>query len=215
MSAGREVDNFPFHVQWAQTPVQWWNQLIWASGGALNPLKCCCKVHFWSPNSPLLHEAVNIPINNDPILPPIPVLAPHDGTWYLGIYVNQAGTTKPMETHIWHKAVLYTKAFQQTHMSHQEAGVLYCLCSLPALFLFPPCSLAPPSPPRMHSLTVHFHHPQQNRFPLQLTMKCCFHTKEHWWSQAMPSCSWTKCSADNYSPASSLHGYSPWTAMEH
>jgi len=38
-----------------------------------------------------------------------------------------------METHLWEKAVVYTKAFQRTPMTHREAVVLYKSCFLPAL----------------------------------------------------------------------------------
>jgi len=47
----------------------------------------------------------------------IKVLKPNEGTCYLGIYVTCMGNTKPMQDHIWHQALLYTKAFQQMHMS--------------------------------------------------------------------------------------------------
>jgi len=38
-----------------------------------------------------------------------------------------------MENHLWEKAVVYTRAFQRTPMTHWEAGVLYKSCFLPAL----------------------------------------------------------------------------------
>jgi len=46
----------------------------------------------------------------------IPILMPNEGTQYLGIYITQNRTTKPMEDNVWKKAVLYTRAFQCTHM---------------------------------------------------------------------------------------------------
>jgi len=36
-------------IQCTQTQLQWWSQLIQASGGALNPQKCCCALYTWVP----------------------------------------------------------------------------------------------------------------------------------------------------------------------
>ncbi len=48
------------------------------------------------------------------------------------------GSTKPMEDHIWKRAITYTRAFQRTHMSHREANVLYQACFLLAItYSFP------------------------------------------------------------------------------
>jgi len=63
----------------------------------------------------------------------IQVLKPNDRTCYLRIYVTHMGITQPMQDQLWSKAILYTKAFQRTHMSWREAGVLYHACFLPAL----------------------------------------------------------------------------------
>jgi len=63
----------------------------------------------------------------------IEILAPNEGTRYLGIYISPNGASTTMETHLWKKAVLYTKALQCTHMSRREAGVLYRSCFLPAI----------------------------------------------------------------------------------
>jgi len=77
----------------------------------------------------------------------IKVLGPSKATHYLGLYVSQTGATKPMEQHLWNKASVYTRAFQRTHMSRQEAGVLYHSCFLPTMmysfpaFWFPPTFL--------------------------------------------------------------------------
>ncbi len=65
--------------------------------------------------------------------PRIPLLCTHKGTRFLGLYLTTNCDTKPMETHIWEKAVLYTKAFQCTPMNWHEATVLYKSCFLPAL----------------------------------------------------------------------------------
>jgi len=49
-----------------------------------------------------------------------------------------------MEQHVWDKTIVYTRAFQRTHMSRREAGVLYCSCFILAMvysfpaFWFPP-----------------------------------------------------------------------------
>jgi len=97
-------------------------------------------VHSWSPDKfgilCLAHppmDTIQITVEPDPTAPKIQVLQPCEGTHYLGLYINQLCTMRPMEKHIWQKALVYTKAFQQTHMSHHEASVLYCSCFLPAL----------------------------------------------------------------------------------
>jgi len=124
MSAGGTHNNLQELVHATQSQVQWWNELIQASGGALNPTKCCCMVHTWTPDkfgilrpAPPPTDSIHIAIMMDPNSRRLPVLLPHEGTHYLGLYVNQFGTTQPMETHIWQKAVVYTMAFQRTHMS--------------------------------------------------------------------------------------------------
>ncbi len=60
-----------------------------------------------------------------------------------------------MQDHIWKKALLYTKAFQRTHMSRREAGVLYRSCFLPALtYSFPAMGLPPTFLERIHKLST-------------------------------------------------------------
>jgi len=63
----------------------------------------------------------------------IPILKSSEGTRYLGVYIAPDGKMRTMETQLWKKARLYTIAFQWTHMSRQEAGVLYRSCYIPAL----------------------------------------------------------------------------------
>jgi len=83
------------------------------------------------------------------------MLKPNEGTRYLGIYVTRTGDTKPMQDHIWWMALLYTKAFQRTHMSRQEAGVLYHSCFLPALtYSFPAMGLPATFLERIHKLST-------------------------------------------------------------
>ncbi len=112
-------DNLDSLVLQAQVQVQWWNQLVHATGGALNPTKCCSMIYTWTPDklgilqpSPPPHEAYTIKVTPDTDSPTIPVLTPHEGTRYLGLYINQLGTTMPMEAHLWKKAILYTTALQ-------------------------------------------------------------------------------------------------------
>jgi len=128
-------------IQRAQTQLQWWTQLIQASGGALNPQKCCCALYTWALDTSgiILRFSTDDP-RNIQITPciqqpekHIQVLKPNEGTHYLGIYVTRTGSTQPMQDQIWSKAILYTKAFQRTHMSRREASVLYRACFLPAL----------------------------------------------------------------------------------
>ncbi len=85
----------------------------------------------------------------------IQALGPHEGMQYLGVYVTCSSTTKPMEDHIWHKAVTYMHAFQQTHMSRREAGVLYKSCFLLALtYSFPAMGLPSVFLDHIHSLST-------------------------------------------------------------
>jgi len=162
MSAGGTHNNLQELVHATQSQVQWWNELIQASGGALNPTKCCCMVHTWMPDkfgilrpAPLPTDSIHIAITMDPNSPRLPVLLPHEGTHYLGLYVNQFGTTQPMETHIWQKAVVYTMTFQRTHMSRREAGVLYRSCFIPALaYSLPAIWLPPAFLDRIHRLST-------------------------------------------------------------
>jgi len=123
---------FPVIIQHApQSQLQWWNQLVHSSGGTLNPTKCCCALYHWQPNKdgilcPSDLDPAGSLIQIDPLVPSqtIPMLALHEGTCYLGIYVTRSGATKPMEDHVWSKALLYTCAFQCTHMMQIEATVL-------------------------------------------------------------------------------------------
>jgi len=51
MSADGNQMSFKTLIHHAETQLQWWTQLIQASGGALNPTKCCCALYTWKPNS--------------------------------------------------------------------------------------------------------------------------------------------------------------------
>jgi len=64
---------------------------------------------------------------------PVPVSKHDEGTRYLGLYITVDRNTKPMEQHLWKKALIYTTAFRRTPMSCCEAGVLYRSCFIPAL----------------------------------------------------------------------------------
>jgi len=118
MSAGGHT-TFPDLVHQAQAQLQWWTQLVQSSGSALNPKKCCCAVYHWTPDKNGILRPSDPPLDlvtilSDPNTPnqPIPLLALHEGTRYLGIYVTWSGATKPMEDHVWNVAMNYTRAFQ-------------------------------------------------------------------------------------------------------
>jgi len=144
LAGGNEIP-FAQLINCAQSQLQWWNQLIQATGYALNPAKCCCAVYSWYPNKfGILHSSTPNPNEVLICLAPqqpeqcISVLASQEGTRYLGIYITRNGSTKPMEIHMWQKTVLYTKVFQWTQMSCHKAGVLYHSCILWALtYSFP------------------------------------------------------------------------------
>jgi len=60
-----------------------------------------------------------------------------------------------MQDHIWHKALLYTRAFQQTHMSRRESGVLYQSCFILALtYSLPAMGLPSRFLKRVHKLST-------------------------------------------------------------
>jgi len=70
-----------------QTQLQWWTQLIQASGGALNPQKYCCALYYWRPDtSGILHlttidpENINIALCNIRLQQTIHVLKLDEGT---------------------------------------------------------------------------------------------------------------------------------------
>jgi len=119
MSVGGDQLSFETLVQQAETQLQWWTQLIQASGGALNPTKCCCALYTWIPDAAGI-LCFDTSVTRDINIAPCPqqpqqtiqVLQPNEGTRYLGIYITRTGDTKPMQDHIWRKALLYTKAFQ-------------------------------------------------------------------------------------------------------
>ncbi len=124
MSVSGDQISFETLIHCTETQLQWWTQLIQVSGGALNPTKCCCSLYTWTPDMTGILRFDTTPITNITIAPchqqphqMIKVLKPNEGTWYLGIYVTHTGDTKSMQDHIWQQALLYTKAFQQTHMS--------------------------------------------------------------------------------------------------
>jgi len=78
-----------------------------------------------------------------------------EGIRYLGVYITGDRNTKPMEDHLWEKALQYTSAFQKTPMNHREAGVLYRSCFLPALTYPLPASWLPDRFfNRIHSLST-------------------------------------------------------------
>jgi len=91
---------------------------------ALNSQKCCCAIYDWEPHKHgIFHPSApdpntcKIPLDLNQQHSRIAVLAPNEGTCYLGIYMVPNGVTTMMEANLWKKAVLYTKALQCTHMS--------------------------------------------------------------------------------------------------
>jgi len=120
--------------------LQWWNRLVQSSGGALNPTKCCGAFYCWQPDQYGILRLTNLDPNEsvikvapDVTSQSIPTLKLAQETRYLGVYLTRNGSTKPMEDHMWKKAITYTRAFQRTHLSEREANVLYRACFLPAL----------------------------------------------------------------------------------
>jgi len=162
MSAGGISTGFPDLIHRAQEQLQWWTKLVRSSGGELNPKKCCCAIYHWKPDKngilqPSDPALDSVTILSDPttLTQPLPLLALHEGTRYLGIYVTRSGATKPMEDHVWNTAMTYTWAFQCTHMSHREANVLYRSCFLLAItYSFPTTWLPQNILERIHKLST-------------------------------------------------------------
>jgi len=162
MSAGETNTLFPDLVLQAQAQLQWWNRLVQASGGALNPQKCVCAIYHWQPNeNGILRmkdpdtSTAQIVIKPAIMEQKIPLLEANEGTRYLGIYVTWNGSIKPMEDHVWKQAVTYTRAFQRTHMSCREANVLYRSCFLPAItYSFPAMWISSKFLERVHRLST-------------------------------------------------------------
>ena len=50
MLVGGNVGSFKALTHCAQTQLQWWTQLIQASGRVLNSKKCCCVIYSWTPD---------------------------------------------------------------------------------------------------------------------------------------------------------------------
>jgi len=114
----------------AQTQLRWWNQLVQVTRGALNPKKCCGMLYQWKPDTKGIlclcwpeEERHPFTLSNEDHGQEVHILNQQEGTWYLGLYLMMDCNTKPMETHLWEKATLYTQAFQQTPMNHHEARV--------------------------------------------------------------------------------------------
>jgi len=50
MSVSVGNEDFQSLVLQAKAQVQWWNQLVQATGGALNPTKCYSMIYTWVPD---------------------------------------------------------------------------------------------------------------------------------------------------------------------
>jgi len=102
----------------AQNQLRWWNQLVRVTSGALNPKKCCGMLYQWAPDNKGILQLCQLEDSNPITLSDatheqlIHILPPREGTRYLGLYITTDCNTKPMETHIWEKAILYTQVFQ-------------------------------------------------------------------------------------------------------
>jgi len=140
---------YPILQQQAQSQLQWWNQIVGVTGGALNHKKCCAIAYHWTPDkhgiltlsTPANNDSITLDDTHNPQL--ITTIPLHQGTRYLGLLTTRDQNTKPMEQHIWQKALTYTAAFQCMLMSQSEVGVLYKSCFLPALTYLLPATWLP------------------------------------------------------------------------
>jgi len=87
MSVGGKSIPFDNLVQTAQMQLQWWTQLLQASGRELNPKKCCCTIYDWKPDtsgilrfSPPSPNAIAISLYPTQPNQTIQILKPNEGT---------------------------------------------------------------------------------------------------------------------------------------
>ncbi len=85
MLVGGDAPSFNQLIQRAQTQLQWWMQLIRASGGELNSQKCYCMTYTWAPNEAgILRQSAPVAVTISPCSQnpqqTIPVLKPNKGT---------------------------------------------------------------------------------------------------------------------------------------
>jgi len=87
MSIGGKAIPFDNLVQTAQMQLQWWTQLLQASGRELNLKKCCCIINDWKPDTSGIlcfssPSPENIVISLYPTQPTqtIQIFRPHEGT---------------------------------------------------------------------------------------------------------------------------------------
>jgi len=108
----------------AQERIRWWDKLVKATGGELNPKKCCGLLYMWSPDSQGILQLrqpeppltlISISQTHDQQI--ITILKNNESTCYLGIYITADRNMQPMENHLWKKALLYTSAFHRTPMT--------------------------------------------------------------------------------------------------
>jgi len=119
-------------LQRAQHNMRWWDKLVQVTGGSLNSKKCCTIAYTWHPDQHgILTLTTNLPtpppigLSDHNEHPPINFIPMTEGVCYLGVYIAGNWLTKPMESHLWDKALTYMRAFQKTPMTRWEAGILY------------------------------------------------------------------------------------------
>jgi len=112
-------ENLATLQQRMQTQLQWWAQLVQVTGGQLNPKKCCGLLYNWEPDKHgiLRLQQLDIPpdflaLRTTTDIQSIPIPKNEAGTRYLGLYLTIDRNTKPMEQHLWKKALIYTTAFR-------------------------------------------------------------------------------------------------------
>jgi len=147
---------------WAQTQLQWWTQLVQASGGALNPQKYCCALYYWRPDtSGILHlttidpENINIALCNIRLQQTIHGLKLDEGTQYLSLYMTQLRNTKPMQDHVGTKLYFTPKLFNRPICP----AVKEASCTAPASSQhLPPCSQPWHSQSNSSSASTNYQH---------------------------------------------------------
>jgi len=140
-------------LQTTQTNLNLWNDLLEASGGALNPTKCTWAHFHWSTKNDLLslqcrnNDSPNQQITlsrlgNQP--KPLQQLQPHQSYRYLGVHITMNGDWRKELQVLNERNIKYLQVLTKCHLTRREVKVIYRQCYLPAVTYPLPASVIPP-----------------------------------------------------------------------
>ncbi len=140
-------------MQTTQTNLNLWNNLLEASGGALNPTKCTWAHFQWQPCNDLLTLQTQTQANTDPQLilsrlgetpQPLQKLQPYTSYRYLGVHLTMNGDWKKELQVLNNRNTKYLQVLMTCSLNRHEAKVIYRQCYLPAVTYPLPASVIPP-----------------------------------------------------------------------